>query len=532
MSSLINQRVSLINKNNDLIKQIEQLKILCFSNNQPNTSSQKIIIKKSLKLMSAITKPSNLLILKNLNPQDYLSCSIKLMFICHQDIFLRLNNPCKIEYTKNYQLSKIYYYHLLNVFIAGRNIQEVVDVIIKLININNLWQWEYLSGDVIHGLFKLNVDTYYILNYLLDIIDLSSNYKNHDNISRDILNIINTLYNNKYTWTIKIKTLTSLERLLDMYHNLIIDSTLNLIKNNNNVKNSLYILLHNIIKNLPNNYLLLVIKKMCSWIIYNNEKENIKNMIFEIENIVEYTAKNYKLHLITDMINDKLFNCLMEMISSSNRKINLLGNRIFQQIIDRNNNKKYFLTPKIFYETTNYSIKINKECKSECEFFKNNRILIHDTLLSSLMKHAVTKVNLESTYCSICLLAVEIPSGFTAAALICLVMNIQELTLQSINSKINRKVSYHIHATVMAVITLICRIYNAKILYNYVNKVMMERAQWAPHLNPPLKNNYVFAIHYVLWNKSELFFVDWEARFGLWKCFRKNIYDHDNATEK
>ncbi|XP_008557101.2 uncharacterized protein LOC103577963, partial [Microplitis demolitor] len=264
----------------------------------------------------------------------------------------------------------------------------------------------------------------------------------------------------------------------------------------------------------------------------NNEKENTKNMIFEIENIVEYAAKNYKLNIITDMINDKLFNCLMEMISSSNRKINLLGNRIFQQIIDRNNNKKFFLTPKIFYETTNYLIKINKECKSECEFFKNNRILIHDTFLSSLMKHAMTKVNLESTYCSICLLAVEIPSGFTAAAIVCLVMNIQELTLQSINSKINRKVSYHIHATVMAIITLICRIYNAKILYNYVNKVMMERAQWAPHLNPPLKNNYVFPIHYVLWNKSELFFVDWEARFGLWKCFRKNIYDHDNDTEK
>jgi hypothetical protein len=50
----------------------------------------------------------------------------------------------------------------------------------------------------------------------------------------------------------------------------------------------------------------------------------------------------------------------------------------------------------------------------------------------------------------------------------------------------------------------------------------MERAQWAPHLNPPLQSHYKFAEHHILWNKSELFLVDWEVRYGLWRKFRLN----------
>lgn len=58
----------------------------------------------------------------------------------------------------------------------------------------------------------------------------------------------------------------------------------------------------------------------------------------------------------------------------------------------------------------------------------------------------------------------------------------------------------------------------------------MERAQWAPHLNPPLATHYDFAIHHVLWDKPELFFIDWEVRFGLWKCFRLQTEDNHNKV--
>lgn len=49
---------------------------------------------------------------------------------------------------------------------------------------------------------------------------------------------------------------------------------------------------------------------------------------------------------------------------------------------------------------------------------------------------------------------------------------------------------------------------------------MERRSELAPHLNPPLKMDYSYAQHHILWNKPDLFFEDWEVRYGLWKCFR------------
>jgi len=127
-------------------------------------------------------------------------------------------------------------------------------------------------------------------------------------------------------------------------------------------------------------------------------------------------------------------------------------------------------------------------------------------------------MNIEVTYCTICLIAIEVPCGFTAAALACLAMNVQEIILQQQDNRVEE--ACHIHATIISIMSFICWIHKAKIFYSYTNRIVMERAQWAPHLNPPIQSQYNFALHHVLWNKPELFFVDWEVRYGLWKCFR------------
>lgn len=61
---------------------------------------------------------------------------------------------------------------------------------------------------------------------------------------------------------------------------------------------------------------------------------------------------------------------------------------------------------------------------------------------------------------------------------------------------------------------------------------MERRAEFAPHLNPPLKSSYEYAQHHVLWNKPELFFEDWEVRYGLWKCFRGKGVKHKKKMPK
>ncbi|XP_034951225.1 uncharacterized protein [Chelonus insularis] len=298
-----------------------------------------------------------------------------------------------------------------------------------------------------------------------------------------------------------------------MYH-----SGINTVKKsrNKNLKDSLEVLLRIIIGKLSNDSLLSIISKICSWILETNVSEKY---IWELGKIVEHAAYHYETNLLEETFTKDVLHIFMQMIYSSDPLINLLGNRIFQHLIDRNKNKTYFESPEIFFQDVKYNVKCNKNhYQRDVEFLRQHRELIHDTLVESVMKHSSKKLNLESTYCTICLLVVEIPFGFTAAAVVCLVMNIQKLALE--NLAINREVSYHIHATVMAVLSLICWIHDAKIFYAYVNKIMMKRAQWAPQLNPPLKTHYIFAVHYIRWNKPELFFINWEVRFGLWKCFR------------
>lgn len=103
-------------------------------------------------------------------------------------------------------------------------------------------------------------------------------------------------------------------------------------------------------------------------------------------------------------------------------------------------------------------------------------------------------------------------------------MHVQETILNK-TIKFKKKTIYHLHAIVISVLSYICWVHGATDFHRYVSKIIMERAQWAPHLNPPLKSEYEFATHHVLWDKSELFFNNWELRYRLWKRFRlKNKY--------
>lgn len=127
---------------------------------------------------------------------------------------------------------------------------------------------------------------------------------------------------------------------------------------------------------------------------------------------------------------------------------------------------------------------------------------------------------LEILHGILALIIIEVKSGFTASMVVCLAMNIQEYVLSkkftgSLQSR------FRLHAIVISLITLVCWIHQAKELYTYVFKIMSIRAVEAPFLNPPLTFTYNLADHHVLWNKKQLFFNDWELRFGLWKCFRQ-----------
>lgn len=173
---------------------------------------------------------------------------------------------------------------------------------------------------------------------------------------------------------------------------------------------------------------------------------------------------------------------------------------------------------RIFYDNAHYDVEVNPYNSNDKYFIQKYREVIHAILLAAVQMHGEHRVYLDNVFATIALIVVEVPCGYTAAAVVCLAMAIQEYTIN--DDRIDLDSAHRIHATVLSIMSLVCWVHRAQVFYDYLNEVISRRAEMAPHLNPPLKPAYNYAQHHILWNKPDLFFEDWEVRYGLWKCFR------------
>ncbi|XP_015124720.1 uncharacterized protein LOC107046580, partial [Diachasma alloeum] len=414
--------------------------------------------------------------------------------------------------------SSAFYFRILKIYLPIYT-DNVIKVVIKIVHQEKLWKWEDLCQYIIQGLLNCGINQ----NKIIDGLFNKTQCKRTS--LKDIRKIMRILYTilEDHSWVNDQDTETAIKRLLTLYHN-----SLNHCFDEKQLilKNSFEICLLNAIKHLSDWHLISILSEISLWALEKQSHDDA--IILELANILEFAAQSYELDIFENTLAKELLILLLKMISSPNSSVSLVGNRVLQNLIDRKRNKLQFQALKLFFENTDYDIEINKDRRNDQDFFKEHRDLIHESFLQCVMNHCTSRINLEAIYCTICLIAVEVPCGFTAAALSCLLMNIQDLTLEHLDA--THSVTYHVHAMILAIMTLICWIHKAKVFYAYVNKVLMERAQWAPHLNPPLATHYDLAIHHVLWDKPELFFVDWEVRFGLWKCFRLQTEEDYNKS--
>lgn len=139
--------------------------------------------------------------------------------------------------------------------------------------------------------------------------------------------------------------------------------------------------------------------------------------------------------------------------------------------------------------------------------------------MTAVEYHSMNIVNLKVIYTILCSIILEVPCGLTAAAAACMLMSIQDMALNA--EKISTSSRYWMHAIVVSVMSLICWVHKAPVLYSYVNKIMYRRATEAPQLNPPIMHYYKIGRHNITWNKPTLFFEDWELRYALWKHFQQ-----------
>ena len=152
-------------------------------------------------------------------------------------------------------------------------------------------------------------------------------------------------------------------------------------------------------------------------------------------------------------------------------------------------------------------------------FIRNHREKLNLYLMNAIKMHGSIIVNLNTIYTIVCCVVLEVPCGLTAAAAAFLVMSIQDQALNGANITAPRR--YWMHAFVVSVMSLICCVHKAPVLYTYVQHIVSRRAMEAPQLNPPMMFYYKIARHHITWNKPTLFFEDWELRYALWKHFKE-----------
>lgn len=161
---------------------------------------------------------------------------------------------------------------------------------------------------------------------------------------------------------------------------------------------------------------------------------------------------------------------------------------------------------------------VGKYKSGDKSFLRLHREKFQLHFMRACRKHCQNVVNLKALYCVTCILILEVPCGLSAAMATYIAMTIQAFALSSNNLSATSR--YWLHCLVICIMSLICWVHKASVLYNYVNQIIFRRGRDAPQLNPPLKPVYYMRHHQPTWNKPCLFLEDWELRYALWKHFQ------------
>ncbi|XP_076380377.1 uncharacterized protein LOC117217664 isoform X1 [Megalopta genalis] len=503
--------------NEELKNKIDSIYTACATSINANSIRDQ---DKLLNHVWSITKHSLQEHLLSYNPDIIITFTLK--FYLHYNKTLRhTHNICEWKRRRKRRFAKECYNNLLKIYIPEKS-KEILQAVVNTIYEEKLWEFETDCFEVLCTLLESGVSGALMFHIIWDKIENPNiNPENTRRIIRILYELLDV-----YDWPDSYDTILVIERILNLFYISVTDTKLNNhITPYATLKKGLEVCIINMVKHVCNDHLLIIVQHMCSWAVEPGMTDEI---ILEFGSTLEYTAYMHEVALYEKTLTPKVFPLLMDMIASKSKIISLLGNRVIQYLIDRKENKMNFDTPKIFFENNQFDLTIGECLKEDKLFCKLHREILHDSILKSIINHCSSRMNLETTYCTICLFVIEIPCGFTAAAIVCLIMNLQDMTLRK--GKHQAGVSYHLHAIIIAIMSLLCWVHKAKVFYEYVNKIMLERAQWAPHLNPPIQSQYNFAAHHILWDKPDLFFVDWEARYGLWKCFR--LRETDDYTNE
>ncbi|CAK1554837.1 unnamed protein product [Leptosia nina] len=281
------------------------------------------------------------------------------------------------------------------------------------------------------------------------------------------------------------------------------------------LKKGFEVCLRRIFERTANKHKLTLITTILHWFtMVDIDKENV----LDVSTLLDYAAFLYEVGRYRDSFEGGFIHHIVKkLIGSTDSLYSLCGCRILARFLDRHNNSSYLIVPTLYYEFSQVPLKVGDYDRSDKAFLRDHRELFHDYFVKAFEMYHSRQSNVEALYFAMSCLVLEVPCGFTAASVTCMLMFIQDF---AITTDIPEKSRFWLHAVVLSLMSLICWVHKAPELYRYVNEIVSRRAKEAPQLNPPLLDDYKIENKRVTWNRDTLFFEDWELRYGLWKHFR------------
>ncbi|CAH2057455.1 unnamed protein product, partial [Iphiclides podalirius] len=160
--------------------------------------------------------------------------------------------------------------------------------------------------------------------------------------------------------------------------------------------------------------------------------------------------------------------------------------RILHTLLDRRTNAPHLAKPTVDY--AELGLTVEKCSRPDLIFISKHGYAIFSSLYEGLQLESNTVENVEAIYTTLALLCVELASEETVCDILQLILAIQQSALRNPVLSVAQQV--RLHAVALALCALPPHVLLLPVLADYVSKIIEARREEAPHLLPPLLEDY------------------------------------------
>ncbi|CAG4939779.1 unnamed protein product [Colias eurytheme] len=177
---------------------------------------------------------------------------------------------------------------------------------------------------------------------------------------------------------------------------------------------------------------------------------------------------------------------LLRVSGASEARTRALLQRILHTLLDRRANAPLLIVPTVEY--AELGLTVEKCSRPDLIFISKHGYAIFSSLYDGLQLESNTAENISAIYTTLALLAIELASEETVCDMLQLILSIQQSAIS--NPVLSTSQQCHLHAITIALAALVPHVLALPPLADYVKQIIEARLEEAPHMLPPLLDEY------------------------------------------